>query len=131
MMRRCRRAHGERNDGRGERTVERAKHESSYRFEGGGVATQLTVQTTGRAAPGFIFLRYSGYSVSGMPSAASRGTPYFVVISSTNGFCSGTKWGTLSPGTRPWYADTHGGPTGESSAVWSWKLFVMICGSAR
>ena len=36
-----------------------------------------------------IFLRYSGYSVSGIPTTASLGTPNFFVISSTNGFFSG------------------------------------------
>ena len=37
----------------------------------------------------FIFFLYSGYSVSGFPIAASLGTPYLAVISSTNGFFSG------------------------------------------
>ena len=69
--------------------------------------------------------------VSRRPNTTSRGSPNFFVNSSTNGFFSGRKCGTLSSGGRPSNVDTHGGPIGEIGAAESWKLLVMMCGSAR
>src|SRR6188474_2804540 len=89
-----------------------------------GTGPQLRVQAGCVTNVSLIVLRYSGYIVSRRPSTTSRGSPNFFVNSSTNGFFSGTKCGTLSSSGRPSNVDTHGGPIGEIGAAESWKLLV-------